>query len=171
MHEAASADEAVRSERRVYRFFEAAVFLKGVNAILEISGGLLVLLIHPAFVRKVAEYFTAEELGQDPNDFIASHLRTFAEQYAAVGHHLFAAFYLLSHGIVKFILVIGLLKGKLWSYPASLAVFGLFILYQTYLFIGDRSWTVAALTLFDLVVMYFVWREWKIVEAHQAQIR
>ncbi|BCG83133.1 hypothetical protein MesoLj113b_66750 [Mesorhizobium sp. 113-3-3] len=38
----------------------------------------------------------------------------------------FYAFYLLSHGIVKLALVVALLKNKLWAYPSSLIVLGLF---------------------------------------------
>lgn len=156
-------------ERRTRRFFEISVLLKGANAVLEIVGGLLVLVISPDFVQDVATYFTAEELGQDPHDFVATHIQHFADIYATGPHQLFAAAYLLSHGVVKLALVIGLLRNKIWAYPASLAVFSLFIAYQVYLFIIQPSLGIAALTLFDLIVLYFVWREWRIVRAHQGK--
>jgi len=44
-------------------------------------------------------------------------------------------------------LVIGLLKGQMWAYPNSLAAFGIFVLYQTYLFALNHSPTVVLLTL------------------------
>ncbi len=154
-------------EKRIYRFFEISIFLKGVNAVLEIIGGLLVLVISPEFVQNVAAYFTAEELGQDPHDFIATHMLQWANVYASGSHQLFAALQLLSHGIVKLVLVIGLLRNKLWAYPAALIVFGLFVVYQIYLYTFNHSLAIAALTLFDLVVMYFVYREWRVVKSHQ----
>ncbi len=156
-------------ERRIYRFFEISILLKGANAVLEIVGGLLVLVIPPEFVQNIAAYFTSEELGQDTNDFVATHLLQLANLYASGNHQLFVALYLLSHGIVKIILVIGLLKNKLWAYPSALIVFGLFILYQLYLLSHKLSLAMVALTFFDFVVMYLVWREYRIVRSHEHQ--
>jgi uncharacterized membrane protein len=55
------------------------------------------------------------------------------------------------------------LKGQIWAYPSSLAVFGIFVLYQTYLFALNHSPAVALLTLFDVIVIWSIWREYKIV--------
>ncbi len=65
--------------------------------------------------------------------------------------------YLLNHGIVKRLLVIGLLHNKLWSYPASL-VFG-FIIYQLYRFSYTQGAGLIVLTVFDGVVMGLIWHE------------
>jgi uncharacterized membrane protein len=51
------------------------------------------------------------------------------------------AFYLLSHGLVKVLLVAGLLREKLWAYPASLIVLSAFIAYQTYRYSSTHSIT------------------------------
>lgn len=153
-------------ERRIFRFFEISVLLKGANAVLELVGGALALLVPPEFIRDVAAYFTNEELGQDPHDFVATHILQLANVYATGGHQLFAALYLLSHGAVKLVLVVALLKNKLWAYPAALVVFGLFILYQGYLFILEQSVGIALITIFDFIVMWFVWREYRVVKAH-----
>jgi uncharacterized membrane protein len=82
-----------------------------------------------------------------------------------MGSARFVGFYLLTHGSVKLGLVIGLLKGRMWAYPSSLAVFGIFVLYQTYLFTLNHSPAVVLLTLFDLIVIWSVWREYQIVRA------
>ncbi len=158
--------EVIATERRIYRFFEVGILLKGANAVLEMVGGALVLLIPPSLVQDVAAYFTNEELGQDPDDFIATHILHWADVYAAGPHQLFIAAYLLSHGIIKIVLVIGLLKSWPKAYPASLIVFGLFTLYQVYLLTHKFSLGMAALAIFDVIVMYFIWREWQIVKSH-----
>ena len=72
-----------------------------------------------------------DELIEDRHDWIATHLLEFARTFSVAEHH-FYAFYLLSHGVVKAVLVVGLLREKLWAYPASFAVFGAFIAYQLY---------------------------------------
>lgn len=46
----------------------------------------------------------------------------------------FASMYLLSHGIIKALLIAGLLRQKLWYYPAAIIVFVSFILYQLHRF-------------------------------------
>jgi uncharacterized membrane protein len=48
------------------------------------------------------------------------------------------AIYVLSHGVIKMVAVVALLKNKLWGYPVSIAVFGGFIVYQISKFIGSH---------------------------------
>ena len=81
-------------------------------------------------------------------------------QNFSVDSKQFYAFYLMSHGVVKLLLVVGLLKGKLWSYPASLVVFGLFILYQLYRFSYTHGTGLIALTVLDIIVMFLIWHEY-----------
>jgi uncharacterized membrane protein len=153
-------------EQRIDRWFKISLLLKGGNAILELIGGTLVLLTPPAFVQRVAGYFTEEELGQDPHDLVATTIRHLADLYVTGPQQIFIGAYLLSHGIVKFALVIGLLKNKAWAYPSALIVFTLFVVYQLYLLAQHLSVWMFALTIFDLFIIYFVWREWQVVKAH-----
>jgi len=102
---------------------------------------------------------TQEELNENPNDFIATYLLNLVQDFS-VSNKQFYAFYLLSHGLIKILLVIGLLRNKMWSYPASLAVLGLFIVYQLYRFSYTHSFGLILLTIFDLFVMALVWHEY-----------
>ena len=54
---------------------------------------------------------------------------------------MFAAIYLLSHGVIKVVLVASLFRELLWAYPAAIVVFTLFIVYQLYPYalIGQRD--------------------------------
>ena len=80
-----------------------------------------------------------------------------------MGGKSFATFYLLSHGIVKLFLVAGLLRNKAWAYPASLAVLGLFIAYQLYRLTFAFSIALVLLTVFDFVVIWLIWHEYRLV--------
>jgi uncharacterized membrane protein len=160
--------ETVVEERRIYRFFEISILLKGANAVLEIAGGLLALVVSPATVQGVTAYFTNAELGQDPDDFIASHLAQWADAYATGPHQMFIALYLLSHGIIKIVLVVALLVGATWAFPAAIGVFSAFALYQLYLLLGHYTLGMLTLTVFDLIVIAFIWREWQVVKKHHA---
>jgi uncharacterized membrane protein len=88
-----------------------------------------------------------------------------AQDFSVESKH-FYAFYLLSHGLVKLLLVIGLLRGKFWSYPASLIVLGLFIVYQLYRFSFTHGIGLLLLTLFDVLVMVLIWHEYRLVRRH-----
>ena len=157
--------ERLRTEGRIYRLFRIGVLLKGANALLEIAGGVLALVVQPAVVADVALYLIQGELTRHPNDVFAAYLFQWAQHYS-IDHARFAAFYLLSHGGVKLALVIGLLKNQMWAYPSSLVVFSIFVLYQAYLYTLNQSLAVLLLTVFDLIVMWFIWREYKIVRVH-----
>jgi len=74
---------------------------------------------------------------------------------------LFASLYLLTHGAVKVVLVAALLKNKLWAYPWMIAFLLLFIGYQIYRIILVPSAALAALTAFDLLVVWLTYREYQ----------
>jgi uncharacterized membrane protein len=146
-------------EKEVYLIFFYSVVLKGLNAIGEIIGGIVALIVSQDFVIRLALFFTQSELSEDPNDKIANYLIHSAQQFSVSSKH-FIAFYLLSHGLIKLILVTQLLKNKLWAYPASIVVFILFIVYQIYRYFHTYSVWLLALTAFDVVVIWLVWHEY-----------
>ena len=154
-------------ERRIYNLFRISVFLKGAHALLELVGGALLLMVSPAFIflPQIIANLTQEELTEDPNDLIANFFLQTAHQLS-ISSELFAAMYLLSHGIIKIILVVALLKNKSWAYPWSIAVLSIFIAYQLYRFTHTHSFWLIALSVFDVVVLYLIWREYRIVKSH-----
>jgi uncharacterized membrane protein len=58
------------------------------------------------------------------------------------------------------------LKNQLWAYPASLVVLGLFMIYQIYQIIIGHSALLIALTLFDMIIMWLIWHEYRLVSRH-----
>jgi uncharacterized membrane protein len=104
------------------------------------------------------------ELAENSTDFIATQLAHVAQQLSFAGS-TFIAFYLLSRGLIKLLLVVALLKNQLWAYPASLVVLGLFVAYQCYQLTAGFSALLLALTVFDLIVMWFIWREYQVLRS------
>jgi len=86
--------------------------LKGAHAVIECIGGLALALASTTNIVRWVNSLTQDELIEDPNDFIATHLLSMAQEFS-VNTKNFYAFYLLSHGIVKLALVVGLLRNKL----------------------------------------------------------
>jgi uncharacterized membrane protein len=149
------------NERNIHRIFKISILMKGAHAVIEIVGGLALYLVTTGTIVNLVKLATQEEPIEDPNDYIASHLLAMAQHFS-VASKSFYAFYLLSHGAIKLLLVIGLLRNQVWSYPASLVAMAAFIVYQLYRFSYTHSPGLIALTVFDLVVIALIWHEWRV---------
>jgi uncharacterized membrane protein len=68
---------------------------------------------------------------------------------------------LLVHGIVKVVLVLALLRNKLWAYPWLIGVLLIFIGYQVYRIVLSPALGLIALTGFDIVIVALTWREYQ----------
>jgi uncharacterized membrane protein len=153
------------TEHRIHEIFQLSVLLKGAHAVLECVSGLALALVSNASIVNTITWLTQDELIQDPNDFVATHMLRMAQDFSVTTKN-FYVFYLLSHGIVKLFLVAALLKNKFWAYPASLIVLGLFIAYQVYRFSYTHSIGLVLLTVFDLFVMFLIWHEYQLIRRH-----
>jgi uncharacterized membrane protein len=140
--------------------FKVSVTLKGIDGALEIVGGAVLLFVRPTTLDQLARSLTQHELAQDPHDFLARHVLHSAGQLTH-GSTLFAAVYLLSHGIAKVVLVVALLRDQLWAYPATIALLGAFIAYQLYRLSYRVTLGLTLLTIFDAFVVWLTWREYR----------
>jgi uncharacterized membrane protein len=152
-------------ERRIRQLFTISVLLKGAHALIECIGGVALAVTSAAAITHLVDALTQEELVKDPNDFIATHLLRWADGFT-VSAQRFYAFYLLSHGIVKLFLVVGLLRRQLWAYPVSIVVLGLFIAYQLYRFSYTHGLGLIALSILDVIVMGLIWHEYTLLRRH-----
>ncbi len=152
-------------EKTIHRIFDISVALKGAHSFIEIIGGVALYLISTDRIVSWINDFSQDQLVENPHDFVATHLLNFAEGFS-VEKHDFYAFYLLSHGLVKLVVVAGLLKEKLWAYPASFVVFGAFIAYQLYRFTYTHDFSLILLSVFDLFVIALAIHEYRVVKRH-----
>jgi len=150
----------INSQNRLDRTFHISLLLKAADSVLEIIGGLFALIVSPSSLNHWAATITQYELSKDPHDFWATHILRATHDFAGSGR-FFAAFYLLSHGIVKIVLIIALFKEKLWAYPAMIAVLGGFIVYQLYRISNKFSISLTLLTLFDMFIVWLTLKEYK----------
>jgi uncharacterized membrane protein len=144
----------------VDKAFEIGMILKGLDGALELVGGLFVLLVSPAAINSLVNWLTQHELSQDPHDFIATHLLHSAQGLTR-STVVFGAAYLVSHGIVKIVLVVAVLKSKLWAYPWMIAFLGIFIAYQVYRMTFAPSVGLVVLTVFDAFIVWLTFREYQ----------
>jgi uncharacterized membrane protein len=156
-----------KSSTALDRTFKISIGLKGIDGVFEIIGGIILLFVAPATLQQWARTLTAHELSQDPHDFIARHLLHSASQLSR-STTLFGAIYLLSHGLAKVVLVIAVLRNKLWAYPWIIGLLGVFIAYQVYRLTSRVTVGLTLLTLFDIFVVWLTLREYRL-KRHQRQ--
>ncbi len=141
------------------RAFAVGIILKGLDGVLEVVGGGLLLIISPTTIDQLSRTLTQHELSEDPHDFLATHLLHAAG--SLTGSSLeFGAAYLLLHGVVKIVLVAALLRDKIWAYPWMIAFLIVFIVYQIYRMTFALSVGLVGLTAFDVVVVWLTYREY-----------
>ena len=149
-------------EKRIHRLFVLSVGLKGFYALVEIASGLALYRVAHAAIVHFLNRFSSDELVKDPNDWVATHLLDFAQGFSIETQH-FYAFYLVTHGALKLGLVIGLLREKLWAYPASFVVFGAFIAYQLYRYTYTHDVGLILLSILDAFVIVLAWHEYRLL--------
>ena len=140
--------------------FWAALILKALNAAGEITGGIFFALLPPGSIPRIIRRLTHAELVEDPHDFIATTLLHWSSRFSLSAQH-FGVIYLLSHGIIKLVLVVLLWRRKLWAYPLTVVLLALFVMYQVYMYIMTPSAVLIYLTLLDLAVIFLTLNEYR----------
>jgi uncharacterized membrane protein len=143
------------------RIFQIGIIAKGIDGAAELVGGLLLLAVTPSSIQHMVALFTHGELSEDHNDVVARYL--LHTSAGLTGSAVtYGAIYLLLHGIVKVVLVVALLRNKLWAYPWMILVLLIFIGYQLYRVTLSPGLGLIALTIFDAMITALTWREWRL---------
>lgn len=141
------------------RAFQISVLAKGLDGLVELVGAVLLAVVPVDALQSLAVRVTAHELSLDSHDLVATHLLRAANDLPRT--RTFGVIYLAAHGVVKIVLVAGLLRRQRWAYPATLVFLGVFIAYQLYRIVIDPTLGMIALTAFDALVLGLVWREYR----------
>lgn len=148
-----------RLKSPVQAAFKIGIFFKGLDGAAEVVGAVLLYLVPADMISQFLRAITQHELSEDPRDFVASHLQHLAETLSPKSQ-AFAAAYLLTHGVVKVLLVWALLARKLWAYPLAIVVFTAFGVYQIYRYFISPSLALIVLTVLDVAVIVLTWMEY-----------
>lgn len=149
-----------RKKSIIHVSFGIGLAVKAVDGALEIIGALLLLFLSPSRMNSLVRFLTQRELTEDPRDVIANLLLGLAQNFS-VNTQYFGVFYLAAHGIINCFLVFFLWRRKLWAYPLAMAALILFIVYQIYKYAISPSVLLILLTVFDLVMLYLTYKEYK----------
>lgn len=160
--------QSQKSARFLHKAFEVGIFLKGADGVLELLGGLLLLLYaRPTQIARILTALTQHELSEDPHDVIANFLVHSAARLSEQAV-FFGALYLLIHGVVKIFLVVALWRDRLWAYPVAIAFFLAFAAYQTYRYSYSHAPWLLVLTLLDIAITWLTLQEYRRLTASRA---
>jgi uncharacterized membrane protein len=141
--------------------FRLGILLKGLDGVVEIIGGSLFLCFSRGQLADFIGRVTRGELLEDPDDLIANSLRH-AFDHLSTSSKVFVAVYLLGHGVVKLLLVVGLWRRKQWVYPFACVMLIGFIGYQTWRMFRHFSAGLCIFTFLDGIILALIWNEYRI---------
>lgn len=147
--------------RLLDRVFDISIILKGINGVLELVGGAALFFVSVDQIRQLLGWISVHAVVVRPRSPMAHWIEHLADRLGAEAP-VFAAWYLILHGVIKVVLVWALLRQKLWAYPWMLAALGLFIAYQCYELVVHFTWGMLALTVFDVFIVVLTAREWQL---------
>lgn len=163
-----NAKHSQKAEQRIRLYFLGSILLKGAISLLEVLAGGFLLFVPVSVPVQFLTRMIGNMSPQIVQSGLIAHLLHGLQALGGVSG-LFIAIYLLSRGLIKVILIVALLKNRLWAYPSSLVVLGVFVLYQCYQLVTGLSGFIVALTIFDLVVMWSIWMEYGMLKSRFSQ--
>ena len=148
-----------KSERELRELFDVGLLFKAAGGVFEILGGILIGVVPREFVARVADLVTAGELAGDPDDFVATHIRSFAHLYALHAHDLLAIVLALD-GVVKVAVVALVLAGYRFALPLLVAALGVLGSYEAYRAITTGNVLLAAAVVLDVLLIFLARHEY-----------
>ena len=150
----------ILTQKYWHELFELGVLLKGINGIWETTSGLLFLFLSKETLQNWLFVVTRNELLEDPHDYLINFL-TQIFQNVSHGARLFAAVYLVVHGLLNIFLAIQLRRNRHWAYLVTIGFTLLFLVYQIYRISVHHSVLLMVITLFDIIFVGLAWHEYK----------
>lgn len=142
------------------KIFAIGLALKGLDGVIELIGGILLLLVSPGQIQSLVTPVTRNELAEDTTDWLAN-LLVHGAHSLTTSATVFSALYLLTHGVVKVVLVRAVLKNKLWAYPWMVTVLVIFMGFQVQQMLVKFTWGLLLLTLFDGFIVWLTLMEYR----------
>ena len=144
----------------VHIIFKVGLILKGLFALNEVISGIVLIIVDPALLNQMIENAINNPVLLDPSGilmrFISAHVHAFS-----VDSIQFAIVYLITHGLLKLVIICLLWAKKQWAYPLSIIMFIGFIIYQMYHYMSSHSAMLIFLTVIDVIMIIVTYVEYK----------
>jgi uncharacterized membrane protein len=143
-----------------HRLFKVGVVFKAIDAVFELIGGVAMFFVSPHQTERLIRLLLDNQLFGNASNPLVHHM-VHALRHLSTDTKLFAAIYLLAHGVVKLVLVTGLILKWQWAYLAAMTAFVLFLAYQIYRYTHTGSIGLLVLSGLDVFVIVMTVLEYR----------
>lgn len=140
--------------------FRFTVLGKGLGGLLEIIGGVILLFLNPPRMNRLMTALVYHLFSSWPWRTIGHSLLLFGTRFSTDAQ-LFGVLYLLSHGVIKCVLMLLLWQKKWWAYPLAIFSILLFMAYQIQRICVRPTFAMIALTVFDAAMIVLTCVEYR----------
>lgn len=136
--------------------FRLGLIVKAVDSLFEVAGGII--LVTPMRLARYILVLSQHEAFRH-HEALAGRLDRLA---TGVTMHpsMAEAVYLIVHGLTKVILILAIARGLRWGYVGFMAILSLFAAIELVRACTAREVVTGALGLFDVGVVFVIWREY-----------
>ncbi|MEQ8236851.1 MAG: DUF2127 domain-containing protein [Syntrophomonadaceae bacterium] len=135
--------------------FYGGLAIKAINAVVEVLGGVMLMLITPDGLSQIIRQIALPELREDPTDPVMNYLLGLCQNFSS-STQASIAIYMLLHGATKIAIIWLLWKKILWAYPLAMGIFGLFIGYEIYGYMHSQSLLVLLIIMLDAAILTLI---------------
>jgi uncharacterized membrane protein len=148
----------------VHRAFWWSLFIKGLDGLLQLIGGIAVLVAEPGTLGRTYRYFSRFLVGHRAHNPEADFIREAATSFH-ISVPILVSIYLLANAAIKLLLVYGLFKERLWVFPAAFVGFGILFSLEAYRISVHFHWGILILMCISIFVITMVALEYKKVRS------
>ena len=153
-------EDELKKSKPLDGVFYASLILKGIDGLIEAIVAFVILIFNPPRMHHIID-LVSQEANEHHQQIFLTITHYLTANYTNNVRY-FLVIYLLIHAAIKLVSVVGLLLNKHWAYPFALITLGVLVLYQLYEIIFVKpSVFMILLTLFDLFIVWLIWREYK----------
>ncbi|MGV8140875.1 MAG: DUF2127 domain-containing protein [Candidatus Woesearchaeota archaeon] len=142
-----------------HRLVKLVIYLKGAIGILQALAGVILLLIGPNTISSIIEKSLEGDV--EKSNGIVNRILVNLSETSSVNIHIFAALFMIVHGVVFIAAVFALIHKRMWAFPAAGLLLLLFIIYQVYHLSREFSFLMMILTFIDLVIFTLLSLEYR----------
>lgn len=154
-------DELKKKGKPLDGIFYASLILKGVDGLIEAIVAFVILFFNPPRMQHIIDIVGQGAIAQHHHELFLGISNYVTNAYTDQLRY-FLVIYLIIHAAIKLVSVVGLLLDKRWAYPFALITLGILVVYQLReIFFVKPSIFMIVLTLFDLFILWLIWREYK----------
>ena len=147
------------ADRLGHVIFVVTLVGKGMLGAAQLAASAAIVLGLAQHLPAIAQWLVGNALIEDPDDVIANLIMSLPGLMPADQMNFYALYFLL-HGLLHLGVMVALLAGWLWAYPAAIATLVVFIVIQMAEWLQVGGPMLLALTALDLLVIYLTLREW-----------